>query len=81
MYRTPVTWQKQLKVIHLLLSSRADVDIVFALCRKNQHCSSFNWEEQTFLSNLSIQMKKYINLSFSKNSLRQFEIDNSLDHI
>ena len=35
-----VTWQKQLKVIHLLLSSRAGVDIVFALCRKNQHRSS-----------------------------------------
>ena len=32
--------KKQLNVFHLLLSSRAGVDIVFALCRKNQHRSS-----------------------------------------
>ena len=30
-----------LKVKHLLLGSQAGVDIVFALCCKNQHCSSF----------------------------------------
>ena len=32
--------KKKLNIIHLLLRSQAGVDIVFALCHKNQHRSS-----------------------------------------
>ena len=61
-------------VIHLLLRSQLGVDIVFALCCKNQYRSSSAWSEKSASDELSgedtKQLSTYAPVEYCKNTTK-----------